>query len=573
MKRKIVENRWCKINKKTKRLCNTEYNNFVSGTMIRNYMINDSLVDWLNLYLVNIKKEPDLTLYLLIKGQEFERSIVNLISKKFPIVYVSNKANETTAKRTIELMKNGTPIIHSAPVYDKKLKLKGVIDLLVRSDYINKLTEVPSIPQENEGIGSSLNDNYHYIVIDIKYSTMPLNVNDKTILNSGNYSAYKGQTLIYTKCINEIQGYFSPYSFILGRGWKSVNDKSTNSFNRLGMIDFIDKDRDIISKTENGIKWVRNVYNNGREWKLFPPSRPELYPNLCVDSGKWNDYKKEIAYKLGDISLLWNCGVKHRDNAFKKGVASWRDVKCNSELLGLKGNIGKIVDRMITVNTQHTELIYPTTIKNKKLIRNQNELFVDFETISNIFDDFSTLPLQNSTELIFMIGVGWETENGWNYESFKCDRLSIEEELRILTEFLEFMKRFKKPLVRYWYAEKNFWNRALARHNSLNTKNINIKWSDFSTFLKKENIVIKGCFSYKLKDIAENMEKNGMIAVSQKNNIYDNGIDAMYNAWKYYSDAINNEGCSDTIKNIEKYNEIDCKILYEMVKYFRNYYL
>jgi hypothetical protein len=158
------------------------------------------------------------------------------------------------------------------------------------------------------------------------------------------------------------------------------------------MIDFIDKDRDIISKTENGIKWVRNVYNNGNEWKLFPPSRPELYPNLCIDSGKWNDYKKEIAYKLGDISLLWNCGVKHRDNAIKNGVASWRDVKCNSELLGLKGNIGKIVDRMITVNTQHTELIYPTTIKNKKLIRNQNELFVDFETISNIFDECKISP-------------------------------------------------------------------------------------------------------------------------------------------------------------------------------------
>ena len=577
MKRKNIESNSIESNKNRKKIRNEKKINtdkeYVSGTMIRNYMINDSLVDWLNLYLVNIKKEPDLTLYLLIKGQEFERSIVNLISKKFPVVYVSNKANETTAKRTIELMKNGTPIIHSAPVYDKKLKLKGVIDLLVRSDYINKLTEVPSIPEENERIGSSLNDNYHYIVIDIKYSTIPLNVNDKTILNSGNYPAYKGQTLIYTKCINEIQGYFSPYSFILGRGWKSVNDKSTNSFNRLGMIDFIDKDRDIISKTENGIKWIRNVYNNGNEWKLFPPSRPELYPNLCVDSGKWNDYKKEIAYKLGDISLLWNCGVKHRDNAIKNGVTSWRDVKCNSELLGLKGNIGKIVDRMITVNTQHTELIYPITIKNKKLIRNQNELFVDFETISNIFDDFSTLPLQNSTELIFMIGVGWETENGWNYKSFTCDRLSMEEELRILTEFLEFMKKFNKPLVRYWYAEKNFWNRAKARHNSLNTKNINIKWSDFSTFFKKENIVIKGCFSYKLKDIAENMEKNGMITVSQKNNIYDNGIDAMYNAWKYYSDEMDNESCSDTIKNIEKYNDVDCKILYEMIKYFRNYYL
>ena len=36
-------------------------------------------------------------------------------------------------------MKQGIPIIHSAPIYNRKNNTYGIIDLLVRSDYINKL--------------------------------------------------------------------------------------------------------------------------------------------------------------------------------------------------------------------------------------------------------------------------------------------------------------------------------------------------------------------------------------------------------------------------------------------------
>ena len=61
---------------------------------------------------------------------------------------------------------------------------------------------------------------YHYIVIDIKFSTLPLRANGKHLLNSGSYPAYKAQCLIYTDAIGLIQGYTSRYAFILGRRWK-----------------------------------------------------------------------------------------------------------------------------------------------------------------------------------------------------------------------------------------------------------------------------------------------------------------------------------------------------------------
>ena len=43
--------------------------------------------------------------------------------------------------------------------------------------------------------------------------------------------------------------------------------------------------------------------------------------------------------------------------------------------------------------------------------KQDNELFIDFETMSDIFSEFNNLPEQPCTEMIFMIGASW-FENG-----------------------------------------------------------------------------------------------------------------------------------------------------------------
>jgi len=87
---------------------------------------------------------------------------------------------------------------------------------------------------------------------------------------------------------------------------------------------------------------------------------------------------------------------------------------------------------------------------------------------------------------------------------------------------------------------------------------------------KNEPIVIKETFSYGLKDIAKSMHKFSMI-----NTIWDNddidGKEAMLFAWISNNMIKNNESLKNNqlIKDIEKYNYYDCKVLEEIMNYIR----
>ena len=79
-------------------------------------------------------------------------------------------------------------------------------------------------------------------------------------------------------------------------------------------------------------------------------------------------------------------------------------------------------------------------------------------------------------------------------------------------------------------------------------------------------ISIKGCFNYSLKNVARSRFNNRMIDTSwDKDSVCSNGLNAMYYALQYY----NNKEDFDIMKSIINYNEIDCKVMYEILKYIR----
>jgi hypothetical protein len=96
-------------------------------------------------------------------------------------------------------------------------------------------------------------------------------------------------------------------------------------FDKLGMIDFEKIDKDYIEKTQLAVKWIRDVDENWKKWSVNPPTRKELYPNMCVESGKYQREKEKIALQIGDITSIYYYGVKNRDNALSSGIKSWKD--------------------------------------------------------------------------------------------------------------------------------------------------------------------------------------------------------------------------------------------------------
>ena len=138
----------------------------------------------------------------------------------------------------------------------------------------------------------------------------------------------------------------------------------------------------------------------------------------------------------------------------------------------------------------------------------------------------------------------------------------IDHSREIINEFVEFYNEFNNPPVYYWCAEKNFWNKVCKYHNI----DVDIDWNDMLQIFKSEQIVIKNCFGFGLKEITKNMREFGMINTKLQSEC-SNGMMAMLKAWKCY--GLSNPESSPIMKDIEKYNEFDCKALFDIMNYLR----
>jgi hypothetical protein len=607
---------WDKINNclPFRGIRNKYINEWVSPSSIRNYTINDPLLDWLDMYYtknnnktrnrkrIKIKKNKKELNILFKNGIIFENKIFDILKNKFndnfvKVVKESNQVSEKNYNLTLDYMKKGVPIIAQAVLLNKINKTRGIADLLIRSDYLNKIFRLPQISQENINImAPKLGINYHYRVIDIKWTTLHLCSNGFNIRNDNRVPAYKCQLAIYNCALGNMQGYYPDKAYILGNSWNYEKNKEkyygNSCFDLLGHIDYNNFDNKFIDLTIDGINWIRKLRRYGQNWKINPPSVPELYPNMVnTQDFPWSEVKKKVADDIDELTKLWMVGPKNRKIGHINNIYKWSDNNCESSKLGIKGEkVSKLLDEIIKINRSNDEIIKPQIIKNNlNNWKSETELdfYIDFETLNTCFmsDEINVLSNSNNN-IIFMIGVGYVSNNKWNFKLFKMDNLTYNDEEKVIEEWKEFIderikeyklvnnineKRLIKPRFFHWS------NAEVTSINSTNSKHYNkwgswlkqIEWVDLYKIFKSEPILIKGSFNFGLKNIVKAMYKNKLIKTKWDNNGITNGLFAMTNAIKYYISKRNNKECEDIMYNIEKYNEIDCKVLWEITDYLR----
>jgi hypothetical protein len=344
--------------------------------------------------------------------------------------------------------------------------------------------------------------------------------------------------------------------------------------------------------TKKALEWVRLCKSPAaKKWNVwkYPLKRPELYPNMCSHMDTPYSYlKNEIASTNHELTELWQVGKKHRDIALEKNICHWKDKKCTAKALGIFGKRGEILDDIIYINKDSTkELIYPKVIENDLYDwkhKDKIEFFVDFEYKNAVFDPMIKLPIADKTVLLFTIGVGYVDEKGnWIFKHFTVDHLTASCEECISEDFLlyinEVAKKYHVKNPKAWVfssAEEQCFNNVMLKHPSIATlwKKFKIFWCDMLKIFRETPIVIKGCLNFKLKSIAKAMYDHGFISSIWEDSKVLDGQSAMIHTINADQVALKKRVKLKTLPDVKAmlhYNEMDVKVLQEILDYLRNY--
>ena len=581
-----------------------EWLDWVSAGGVRNWCHDDLLADWLEEYgerhgfrrddrLPGYDRTFDLQRFLMDQGRRFEQAVIVDLQSRWPVQRIATRPDEArslaAAESTWEAMKNGTPVIAGAVLRDPERRTFGIADLLVRSDVLGELCPDAFLGDQLELPVAALRHGRHYRVVELKFSTLRLLRDGR--LGVDNLAAM-AQAWIYNEALGRLQGYTPPAAYIAGRGWRQGNERGDRCWERLARIPretyVRSREDDLSSIVARALAWMRRLRTDGAEWRVLPaPSVPELWPNMKAGSDfPWHDAKAEIARELGELTMLPRVNADLRRAAHVSGITRWDDERTSAALLGVDGQHARTLDAVIQVNRDEGEIVRPPRVTvDEAGWRNAApvETFVDFEFVHDLDDDFSAFPRKGGHALIFQIGCGTYREARWSFAQFTVDELAPDAEARMIDAWVAHLEDLASAggidvsalrIVHWSGAEpttlETAYNSARVRHPDRHWPNLG--WYDLYTrVFVAEPVVVKGAFAFGLKQIARAMQAHGLIATAWGEGLAD-GAGAMAGAWSAAAEArARGRRLSESavMTEIGRYNEVDCRVMAEILDYLR----
>lgn len=592
----------------------SEWDEWVSASSTRSYVLGDPLLDWLARHGESkgfARSEPDEQTdfggFVFRKGVEFERAVVDYLRSLDvgEVRAVSGQDSERGAARdlglalaTWEAMADGVAIIDQGVLRDPEHRTYGLPDLLVRSDVLSQLFGGALPPGAASAAAPDLDIGAHYVVVDIKYTTLRLAASGR-LGSSGSSLAYLTQLHIYNRALGRLQGYLAPRMFLLGRGWtqtvRGTTTRVDDCMDRLGGIDHdeVVSGQRLSGWADEAAGWLRRMRRHGQNWDVLPvPSLAELRPAAKGDSGEWSDAVKRITAEGGDLTALYGVGVQRRDKANARGLTDWRDTRVTPRSLGVTGTLAAArLGALLDVNRTPGPAVRPARVgaaRAQWIDTPSVEFYVDFETVNDLNDDFSAIPARGGQPLVFMIGCG-HLENGrWQFSCFVADQLTEPAEATAIEQWLDHMAEVRerldprsRPRVIHWSHHEvssleTAYNAAVRRHGTRGTRWPTPRWFDFlKHVIKQEPIAVRGAHGFGLKTITNALHAQGLVQTRWRTGPAD-GLGAMVGAW-WCQDEIHAGRASrltdlDLMQEIRDYNEVDCKAMMKIVRHLRDHH-
>ena len=621
---------------------NKQYINYywTSASKLYNYINDDPLLDWLQLHgkkkgyktdeeieyqeyldsssndeksidnsklsfdeFVNKNYEYNFMKYILEQGVQYENYVYKTLKNKYGELIVDIDGDFDFEKfeygkkleKTRSLILNNTPIIYQGLVCDPDTHTFGFPDLIVREDYLSQFISIPVNEFETP------KKYYNYFIIDIKYHTLDYKKDSNCLIPNPSQQQYISQMYLYTKGLRHLIhpsvincNLLEHKSYIIGRNW---NDKINTS---VGCINFKLYDK-IIEKIKKGLEWYKELKHKGYFWDPLNRNIYELYPNMKNDKdNNWRKSKHLIAEKLGEITMIWNCGINIRLEAHKSGVYSWKTPDFNVFKYTIENETTTLINNIIKINNQSIRLYDydKTVILDKKwmaedslTIADKNNIVMDgFIDIENTFD-IRSIDQPKEDSILYMLGLYYNEniitsrtrkyKDSMKHKTFCVNKLNKLQEKEMIEEFLLYLKSFNCEkhitwrLYHYSGVEKYTLNKLMEIYKILPvTYGVTIQWIDLCDILLKYKFVFKNCFDYSIKSINKILNQLNYIPDDciYKNSSIKNGLDSIIALYKCddHSKTYNIQlSKSVLMEDIIYYNMIDCMSLYYLRKFLQ----
>lgn len=545
--------------------------NWMPATGIRPVVFEDPAIIWLEHHGRTHGFQSDTSEYAFIdfirkKSEQFEEKwkqemapdAIRICDTPFSVRSVEK------VRETFDLMQQGAPVIVQPALWWAPERIYGVPDLIVHTSWLaeqfpNLLSEATMSLEGKDQLGS-------YVVCDFKLT--------KELKNS-DLQAAEAQVRIYSYILGHLQGVMPHKAYLITKSRISNPRSVTIQSTRNQPLD-----EDLAALRDKFVDIKQNGAN-------YLPWRDEIVAsNLSHDDERWRTAKQVIArerFPGRDPALLYQVGWNTKRQLTNLGFSSLNAMllkhpqeipfeKCK----GLGHAKTKRIRKILQANRSGVPALpLPQLIPAQKRF----EFYIDFEFLTNInvnFDD--QWPTLDGCEMIFMIGVGWEEKGQWAFETFIAAAEDQSQERQMLEEFIDFLQAktggavtdTAKTAIYHWTdAEKTQTSRTIKRHQFPDNHPLcNLPWCDLNKVFLDGPVGIPGAWNYKLKTVARAIGKLNRAFDSPWPEDLDNGCDAMVMGWKAYQQQ--NPLQSKEMELLKEYLEVDCKALWNILKWLRS---
>lgn len=249
---------------------------YLSDTSIKNHILADPILDWLNLY--HDKKLQDPLCQFSLKIAQLDEEFLSEFLTKF-----ETKDAKNDPVKTLYYIKKGYSVRNCC--------------------LIIKLSDSLGVVKSNYDLITSKGEGGEVECYMTRCSKLPLTKSGD--LNNQKYTQYQKslimlKTMVFEKCFPKIK---INWIMVGGDGQRPVNDY-----------------RDYIQNVVEGLNWQTELYKS-------PGKITDFYPNMKnTRDYPWKNVKKQISHSTREISLLPGLTTSNRFDLLSMGVHDFNDL-------------------------------------------------------------------------------------------------------------------------------------------------------------------------------------------------------------------------------------------------------